>query len=104
MNASKSSLAWPFADPRDTAVFTVAKILEGWEPILRVTHDAEDGAWQFLPGHDRFNEQDARVVALEQIVALDHSVALVANLPLGGRAWRKAAHLPWQRATETKDS
>ena len=89
---------WPFEEPESTLVFTVAQILEGWEPILKVTHDRDDGAWQFLPAGRPPSEQDARMVSLAQIVALDPSVALLANLPRGGEAKRKAAHLPWQRS------
>jgi hypothetical protein len=43
MNAA----GWPFDDPENTAVFTTQHVLEYGQPIVRVTHDVEDGAWQF---------------------------------------------------------
>ena len=39
---------WPFDDPKNVATFTVHQIARDRNPILRVTHDSEDGAWQFL--------------------------------------------------------
>lgn len=40
---------WPFEDPQNVAVFTVRSILDGDDWIYYVTHDEEDGAWQFTP-------------------------------------------------------
>ncbi len=86
---------WPFSDPEDTIVFTMVQILDGLEPILLVTHDIEDDAWQFLPGHDQFTEDDARAVSFAEMLSLDSSIALLADLPIGWSARRKAAYLPW---------
>lgn len=88
---------WPFHDPPNTASFTTACVVNGSHPILLVTHDAEDGAWQFLCG-DANEAADGRVVGLNSIVKLDASVGELADLPLGWRGWRSAAGEPWQRA------
>ena len=98
----KDPITWPFKDPKDTLVFTVSQILEGLEPINRVTHDEDDGAWQFLPGHDRFSSDDGRMATLREIFELDQSIALLADLERGGQAWRKASYLPWQRIPKLK--
>ena len=89
---------WVFEDAPGSMVYTVIQILEGWEPILRVTHDAEDNAWQFLPAAGSYKDGDARLISLKEIVSLDASICLLATLPVGWHAWRKAAHLPWQRS------
>ncbi|MEW4568617.1 hypothetical protein AB1L88_12200 [Tautonia sp. JC769] len=87
---------WPFADPPETAVFTIDRILDGEAPVLLVTHDDDDGAWQFLDGEHVF-EEDARVVSLGEMAQFDPSLIELADLPLGGFAWRSGPAKPWTR-------
>ena len=91
---SKSS--WPFAEPEHVAVFTTRHILDGEAPILHITHDADDGAWQFLPGFGVCTD-DARVVSLRSILSLDATLAELADLPLGWQAVRATKSEPWRR-------
>ncbi len=71
---------WPFEDPPNVAVVTTREVTEDKVPILFVSHDKEDGAWQFLTGGPA-REDDARVVALRRIWLLDLSIR-----PVGGPA------------------
>ena len=87
---------WPFADPRNVAVFTTRQVLREGKPILHVAHDADDGAWQFHDGGSA-HSADAMVVALEEVFARDPSVAALADLPLGWCADRESADRPWVR-------
>lgn len=87
---------WPFEDIPNVAVITVKQILEGVSPILYVTHDIDDGSWQFLTG-DYISEGDARVVALRTVFQLDRSIADIADLPLGWIASRKSVGSDWIR-------
>ena len=87
---------WPFADPRNVAVFTTRQVFRSGQPILRVTHDADDGAWQFHAGGSS-HASDATIVALEKVLARDSSIAELADLPLGWRAERTATSQPWTR-------
>ena len=90
---------WPFADPPNTAVIIQKSVLSGAEWIGFVAHDDEDGGWQFmgnLPGD--INQDDAAVAGFEEVLALDGSVGVLADLPLGWRAWRTEHGAPWQRA------
>jgi len=91
--------SWPFADPRNAAVFSTDSVTRGGEPILYVSHDAEDGAWQFL-GAEGSSVESAAVVALSTIVELDPSVSSLADLPLGWSASRDSCAGPWRRAKE----
>ena len=84
---------WPFADKPNTASITTRQALEG-APILLVTHDADDGSWQFLCGTTD-NPADARVVGLGQMYKRDASLGEVADLPEGWRASRISAD-PYQ--------
>jgi hypothetical protein len=85
---------WPFAENPETVVFTTRPILERREPILYVSHDADDGAWQFH-SHEAPTEETASVVSLREVFELDRSVAALANLPMGWRAWRQTRPGPW---------
>ena len=86
---------WPFADPRNVAVITLKAIVKGGKPILLVTRDTDDGAWQFLDG-GTVSEENAPIVSLEEITRIDPSVMALADLPLGWYADRSAANEPWQ--------
>jgi hypothetical protein len=87
---------WRFAEPENVAVITLKQIVSEGQPILHVTHDIDDGGWQFL-GWEDAREEDVKVVALRTIVRLDPSVQEVADLPLGWHAWRRTTDQPWQR-------
>jgi hypothetical protein len=87
---------WPFADPKNVATITVRAIIEDGRPILRVSRDMEDGCWQFLEWETP-REEDARVVGLAKMLALDPTIAALADLPLGWRALRRSRDEPWVR-------
>ena len=86
---------WPFSDTPNTASITTRQVLEG-APILLVTHDAEDGGWQFLCGTTE-DPGDARVVGLGQMYRRDATLGDLADLPEGWRASRAAAGQSWKR-------
>jgi hypothetical protein len=87
---------WPFAETRNTASITTRQVLDG-APILRVSHDADDGSWQFLCGTTD-DPADARVVGLGSMLARDATLGEIADLPEGCRAWRNAPGSAWQRS------
>ena len=84
--------------PGDIAITTRQVMRDGW-PILLVTHDADDGAWQFVNGHgDTDDTAYAMVVGVETMSGVDPTILELADLPLGWRAWRASPNDPWQRA------
>jgi hypothetical protein len=85
-----------FTDTRNTAVFTTRDVIEEGKPILLVTHDQDDGAWQFHTGKT-VPASDAKVVALDEIIFRDPSVVELADLPLGWSAIRDLIISPWKR-------
>jgi hypothetical protein len=87
---------WPFDQPPNCAVITLRSIVSGGEPIVRVSHDADDHGWQFLGACDA-DADDAAVVSLGSIVKRDPSVLEVADIPPGWRAWRASTSAPCQR-------
>jgi predicted adenylyl cyclase CyaB len=88
---------WPFVDPEDTVAITLERILRAESPILLVTHDREDGGWQFLDGA-HVMEEDGVVVQLGEMIQFDPSLEDLADLPMGWHAWRSALGSPWHRA------
>ncbi len=90
-------IAWPFEDPPETEVITLGRVAWGESPLRVVTHDEDDGAWQFLDG-DHVTEDDALVISLGEMVQFDPSLASLADLPMGWHAWRADAMDDWQRA------
>jgi hypothetical protein len=87
---------WPFAEPRTATVFTLRAVMERASPILLVAHDEEDGAWQFLSGLPMTIDQ-ARMVALHEVYAVDPTLSEIADLPIGWEASREALGGPWSR-------
>ena len=102
-NKASDSDAWPFADARNTASVTTTHIMHHGVPILLVTHDAEDGTWQFHHG-DIMSMSDALLVALLEIYEHDPSVGELADLPLGWQATRDAVGQPWTRQQSPPDT
>jgi hypothetical protein len=86
-----------FTDPENTAVVTTKKIIDGTANITLVSHDAKDGGWQFLENDLLPEEENAAVVGLKDIVALDGSVEELADLPRGWVAKRDSIGSAWQR-------
>jgi hypothetical protein len=93
---------WPFADPPNVAAITTRQIVHEGEPILLVSHDADDGSWQFLTGGS-IDVADGMLVSLRSMVERDPSVAELADLPQGWQAWRDRPDAPWERGSAEPD-
>ena len=85
---------FPFKEPENTAVMTCRHIIENSADILYVSHDKDDGFWQFLCGATHI-QSDARVVALGEIFTLDNSLSQLADMPCGYFAERKNKSANW---------
>ncbi len=93
---------WPFEDAPNVVALTVRQITDGTAPILLVSHDADDGMWQFLTG-GHVSMSDALLVCLKNVVAMDSSVKDLADLPLGWQATRENQLSPWSRYPKSTD-
>lgn len=82
-----------FADSPDTACITCCHVLNENSQILYVSHD-EDGCWQFLCG-GQHSEADARVVSLADILKIDNSMAVLAELDFGEYAEAESETSDW---------
>ncbi len=96
MDRQEKQNFWPFADPRSTAVYTSRNVVKEGLPVLFVSHDSDDGAWQFYPAESA-PDGDSVIVALDEIISLDPGIADIADLPRGWIARRGSAAAPWRR-------
>jgi hypothetical protein len=87
--------SWPFHEGKNRAAFTTRPVLDENLPILLVSHD-RDGDWQFLCGTTN-RPEDGRIVSLGCILGRDRTLAAVADLPEGWRAYRRAKGARWSR-------
>jgi hypothetical protein len=92
----KSSLFdWKFMDSPHSEALLSEKVDKGTEPVTFVSHDADDGAWQFL-GDSMFEGRGVRV-CLHHPIDRDPTLAELADLPVGWYAERDAVGEPWIR-------
>ena len=97
-----------FEEPDNTAVYTTKHVIQDRKPITYVTHEEEDGAWQFFSNDEFENYEDvAMIVGLGQIVALDSSLLELADMPVGHYAFRETSNGKWsirQQVTPSRGS
>ena len=62
---------WPFDEPENVATMTIRQVIHGGQPILYVSHDADDGMWQFLTGGP-VTTADAMIVLLMRYTPSTH--------------------------------
>lgn len=99
----KSSLFnWKFLDDPHTRVFLSDTVHKGTETVTYVSHDAEDGAWQFL-GHSMSDGGGPVTSCFHHPIDRDPSITELADLPLGWYAERDAVGEPWTRKKHTTD-
>jgi hypothetical protein len=78
-------------------------IVFGRQPVLRVTHNEEDGAWQFLPPGGAGHLKNAALVSLREMIERDSTLAELADLPVGWCAERESPNSPWlRRSTDAR--
>lgn len=92
---------WKFLDRPHTGVYLSKAVHAGTEPMTYVSHDADDGAWQFLG--DSMSDSGGVLSCLHHPVDGDSSLLELADLPRGWWAERAAPGQPWFRYEHTKE-
>jgi hypothetical protein len=90
------SMSWPFDQQPRVAAITTRQVIEQGFPILRVVHYSDDEDWAFTCGTTN-DSNDIRVIAMEEALRIDQTIAEVADLPPGWRATRTFLGAPWAR-------
>ncbi|HEY2893168.1 MAG TPA: hypothetical protein VGJ16_03120 [Pirellulales bacterium] len=91
-------MEWPFSDPPNTSVITTVDVVDRGDWIHLVSHDADDGTWQFHGHENAPRVEEALVIALHRILDIEPRITELADLPLGWRAWRASKQAEWIRA------
>jgi hypothetical protein len=100
----KSSLFdWKFPDSPHTAAYLSETVHNGTEQVTYVSHDAEDGAWQFLG--DTMSDGGGPVIScLHHAIDKDPNLAELGDLPVGWYAERNSFGEPWIRRKRRQDN
>lgn len=85
---------FPFYDAPNTATIVCCHVMNKETPILYVSHDEDDGMWQFLCGESH-DDNEARIVSLKYVFEIDNSVGGLRDMPCGYYATRKSKDSPW---------
>lgn len=93
---NSSLFKWKFSDGPHTSAFLSKSVFEKEEPITYVSHDSDDGAWQFL-GEKMADGGGPVVSCLHHPIDDDRSLEELHDLPLGWYAVRDKAGDPWKR-------
>ena len=83
-----------FYDAPNTAAIVCCHIIDDGKPVLYVSHDEDDGMWQFLCGSTHETDE-ARLVSLKSVFDLDNSVGELSDMPCGYCAERKTENDNW---------
>jgi len=85
-----------FPDSLNTAVFTTKFVVHDRKEITYISHDFEDGSWEFYSDDNFDNYEDiVLILSLDEIIQLDISLLEVADLPLGFVATRRSKADDW---------
>jgi len=82
-------------EPELLAVISCSHVIKDQYPILLVSHDIDDGGWQFLCGKESHSEKDAIIIGLGEILEMDPTVNDIADLEIGFIARRKLRSGKW---------
>jgi hypothetical protein len=87
---------WPFDQGPRVAAITSTHITKQHLPVLLVTHYEDDDSWGFQSGLP-VTTADMQIVAMEEIMKIDPSIAEAAKLLPGWSATRKEVGGEWSQ-------
>ncbi len=91
-------MEFKFLEDKNTMVITTKNIIQQKKEIRLVSHDEEDGMWEFLE-NEEVDEDSAAIVSLFEMVKIDHSINELFDLPLGWTAYRESKDTLWTRSS-----
>lgn len=87
-------MKYPFEDAPNTAAIICCHIMKSGAQILYVSHNKDDGMWQFLCG-EAHTTDEARIIALQEVYDYDQSIGALCDMPCGYYAERKTKNDVW---------
>jgi len=91
----QQNIPFKFRESANTACFVCDHIMHKKRPILYATHEADDGAWQFLCGFKDHTNSNIKIISLKQATEIDPSINDLYDMPLGVGAERKSTQSKW---------
>ncbi|OCX51844.1 hypothetical protein BEL04_17695 [Mucilaginibacter sp. PPCGB 2223] len=93
---SKKTTEKKFKEPLSTSVLTTKFVTDDNKDITYVTHNEDDGSWEFL-SDDVFDDQKVivRVIDLGQMLERDATLLDLADMPVGHYAVRDSRDDAW---------
>lgn len=99
---SSSLFDWKFPDSPHTRVFLSQTVQDQKEKVTYVSHDADDGAWQFLG--DLMSDGGGPVLScFHHPIDNDPTLKELHDLPIGWYAVRDKPGDPWERYKHDKE-
>lgn len=99
---NSSLFNWKFPDPPHTRVYLSETVFKGIEAVTYVSHDAEDGAWQFL-GPRMIDGGGPVISCFHHPIDCDPSLAELGDLPRGWCAERNKVGESWVRTKKSSE-
>lgn len=90
-----------FSETPELGVFTSDRVVNGREPICLVFHH-ENGDWEFVTGKEE-GSSEISLIHVGHIIESDPSIAVLADLPSGWKAWRESSASDWVREPTPPD-
>lgn len=87
-------MEFPFDDAPNTTAIICCHVMKSEAPILYVSHDEDDGMWQFLCGKAH-GMDEAKLVSLKWVFNSDKSIGELKDMPCGYYAERETAEDNW---------
>jgi hypothetical protein len=87
---------YPFKDNLETVCFSCRHVVHESKPILLVSHEEGDEAWQFMCGAENHEESDAVITTLKVIYEHDTTIKRLADMPLGLYGIRADINSEWK--------
>ena len=100
---SASMNRWPFDQAPNVGAITTRQVIENGLSVLVVAHYADDDSWAFLCGTTEASE-DGRLIGMVEALKMDPTLATIADLPPGWRAYRRAVGEPWTKQPNSDGS
>ncbi|SME95274.1 DUF4262 domain-containing protein [Pseudobacteriovorax antillogorgiicola] len=87
------NIDFKFYEPRNLGVYTTQQVIDG-EPVVMVYHN-EDGSWEFHSKYDVGEGDEAKLVCLEELVAMDPTLNEIHYLGYRSYATREGVEHSW---------
>jgi hypothetical protein len=93
---------WKFPDPPHTVAYLSQAVQSGVEAVTYVSHDIDDGAWQFL-GDSMSADLPPKISCLHHPIDNDATLKELFDLPRGWYAERATPNDPWVRGESPQE-